>query len=244
LFRVYGRKPVIEVLRLGLVRSLDIHKNAHGRPIEEILRIAAEQHITVKRVDSFPEDEELNIQGVQAFVQPPQMRDDLRRFVRELPASPPALILMLDGITDPHNFGAILRTAEGAGVSGVIIRERRQAPMTDVVVKSSAGAAYLIPIFQVVNLSQTLNILSHEGFWSVAAVSGENTRPYTEYNWSARTVLVVGSEGTGVSDLLSRDADDRISIPMSGTVESLNVSVAAGILLFEAAKVRFQTKAS
>jgi 23S rRNA (guanosine2251-2'-O)-methyltransferase len=244
LFRVYGRKPVLEVLNLGLVRSLDIHKNAHGRPVEEILRLAAEQHIPVKQVESFPEDEELNIQGVQAHAEPPKLRDDLRRFVRELPASPAPLILMLDGITDPHNFGAILRSADAAGVSGVIIRERRQVPVTDVVVKSSAGAAYLIPIFQVVNLSQTLGILSSEGFWSVAAMSGEGVKHYSEYNWNAKTILIMGAEGTGVSDLLAREADDRLAIPMNGKVESLNVSVATGILLFEAAKVRFQIKKS
>ncbi len=241
---MYGRKPVLEVLRLELVRSLEVHRNAHGRPIEEILRIADEQHIRVTRVESFPDEEELTIQGVQAFVQPPLMRDDLRRFVRELPASPPPLMLMLDGITDPHNYGAILRAADGAGVSGVIVRERRQVPVTDVVVKSSAGAAYLIPIFQVVNLSQTLGILSHEGFWSVAAISGGNARLYSEYNWNAKTVLLVGAEGTGVSDLLSREADDRIAIPMIGTLESLNVSVATGVLLFEAAKTRFPDKKS
>jgi 23S rRNA (guanosine2251-2'-O)-methyltransferase len=151
---------------------------------------------------------------------------------------------MLDGITDPHNFGAILRSADAAGVSGVIIRERRQVPVTDVVVKSSAGAAYLIPIFQVVNLSQTLGILSGEGFWSVAAMSGEGVKHYSEYNWNAKTILIMGAEGTGVSDLLAREADDRLAIPMNGKVESLNVSVATGILLFEAAKVRFQIKKS
>ncbi|HEY3295905.1 MAG TPA: 23S rRNA (guanosine(2251)-2'-O)-methyltransferase RlmB [bacterium] len=243
-FRVYGRKPVLEVLNLDLVRSLEVHKNAHGKPIEEILRLADEKHITVKRVESFPEEEELNMQGVQAHVQPPVLRDDLRRFVRELPESPTPLLLMLDGINDPHNFGAILRSADAAGVNAVIIRERRQAPITDVVVKSSAGAAYMVPIFQVVNLSQTLTILSGEGFWSVAAMSGEGSKPYGEYNWNAKTVLIMGSEGTGVSELLAREADDRISIPMAGKVDSLNVSVATGILLYEGLKARNTTKKS
>jgi len=240
LFHVYGRQPALEVLRLGLARALDLHKNAHGLVVEEILRLATEQHIPVKRVESFPEEEGHLMQGVQVLAEPPQLRDDLKRFVRELPASPPPLLLMLDGITDPHNFGAILRTADAAGVRGVIIRERRQAPLTDVVVKSSAGAAYLVPIFQVVNLNQILHVLKDEGFWSVAAISGDKVRHFTKYNWNAKTVLIVGAEGAGVSDLLAKEADDRISIPMQGKVESLNVSVATGILLFEAVRNRPQ----
>ena len=245
LFRVYGRKPVLEVLQLNLVRSLEVHKNAHGLPIEEILRIATEQHLTVKRVDSFPEEDGVTNQGVVALVEPPVLRDDLRRFLRELPESPTPLLLMLDGITDPHNFGAILRTADAAGVNAVIIRERRQVPVTDVVVKTSAGAAYLVPIFQVVNLSQTLSILSNEGFWSVATMStGEGIKPYGEYDWKAKTVLIMGAEGSGVSELLAKEADDRIGISMHGKVDSLNVSVATGVLLFEAAKSRISTKKS
>jgi 23S rRNA (guanosine2251-2'-O)-methyltransferase len=228
----------MEVLKLELARALEVHKNAHGKIIEEILRMAAEQHLSVTRVESFPEDEVHNIQGVQALVSPPPMRDDLKRFVRELPASPQPLMLMLDGITDPHNFGAILRSADAAGVSGVIMRERRQAPITDVVIKASAGAAYMIPIFQVVNLNQTLHILKDEGFWSVAAMSGETSRNYTKYNWNAKTILIVGAEGAGVSDLLAKEADDRVAIPMAGKVDSLNVSVATGVLLFEALKSR------
>jgi 23S rRNA (guanosine2251-2'-O)-methyltransferase len=237
LFRLYGRKPVIEALRMGVVQQIEIAKRAHGKVIEEILALADERRIEVRRVEILGGESELTQQGIAAFAHPPVLRGDLKEFVRHLPESPLPLLLMLDGITDPQNFGAILRTAEAAGVTAVIIRERRQVAVTDVVVKASAGAAYLVPIFQVINLSQTMRMLREENYWSVAAV-GEAKMSFRDYNWKAKTILILGAEGAGVSELLQKEADDRISIPMYGHVESLNVSVAAGVLLFEAAKGR------
>jgi len=240
LSHIYGRQPVLEALKLRRVRSIEVSAHAHGPSISNILRLAAEAHIPVSRVESFSEEEGHTAQGVHALSEPPLLRHDLRHFVQALPDSPPPLVLMLDGIHDPHNFGAILRTADGAGVSAVIIRERRQAPVTEVVVKASAGAAYAVPIFQVSNLSQALRLLADEGFWSVAAVAESDAKPYREYRWNCKTVLIAGAEGTGVSDLLRRTADERVAIPMHGTLDSLNVSVATGILLFEAAAHRFR----
>lgn len=238
LFHLYGRKPILEALRLQKVRSIEISARAHGRTIADIVALAQEQHVTIARVESFAEEEGHTLQGIRALAEPPPLRHDLRRFVQDLPEKPFPLVLMLDGILDPQNFGAILRTADGAGVSAVIIRERRQAPVTDVVVKSSAGAAYVVPLFQVTNLHQALRMLTENGFWSVAAVTEDGAKPYREYRWNSKTLLIVGAEGAGVSDLLQRDVDDRISIPMHGKLDSLNVSVAAGILLYEAAAFR------
>ena len=239
LFRLYGRQPVIEALKLRRVRSVQISAGAHGGSVNEILKLAAEQSVPVSRVESFSEEEGHTSQGVHALAEPPLLRHDLRRFVQDLPDSPPPLLLVLDGVQDPHNFGAILRSADGAGVDAVIIRERRQAPVTDAVVKASAGAAYAVPIFQVSNLYQTLRLLAEQGFWSVAAVAEPRAKPHREYLWNSKIVLIVGSEGSGVSDLLRRTADERVAIPMHGTLDSLNVSVATGILLFEAAAHRF-----
>ncbi|RPH96106.1 23S rRNA (guanosine(2251)-2'-O)-methyltransferase RlmB [candidate division KSB1 bacterium] len=238
LFHLYGRKPILEALQLDCVREIEISARAHGTIISDITRLAAEKHIPVRRVESFAEEEGHTIQGVRASAVAPEVRHDLRRFLRALPETPLPLLLMLDGITDPQNFGAILRSADGAGVNAVIIRERRQSPITDVVVKASAGAAYTVPVFQVTNLHSILRQLMEEGFWSVAAVGGPDSKLYTDYKWNARCVLIIGSEGAGVSDLLQRDVDERISIPMYGKLNSLNASVAAGILLFEAAKYR------
>lgn len=238
LFRIYGRRPVLEALKLGVVKSLEITSQAHGQIIEEILLEAEARSIPVKRATQFELEEEAVTQGVTAYAIPPRVRSDLRRFLEELPESPPPLLLMLDGITDPHNFGAILRTAEGAGVNAVIIREHRQVSITDTVIKASAGAAYFTPVYEVVNLAQTLRLLKETGFWSVAAVGGEESRNYWDYDWQRPTVLVIGAEGAGVSTLLRREADERVAIPMLGRIESLNVSVATGVLLFEASKKR------
>ncbi len=238
LFSIYGRRPVLEALKSGVVVSLEIIGHAHGQIMQEIVREAEQRRVPIRRTDRFEIDEEAVTQGVRALASPPRVREDLRSYLEELPEEPPPFLLMLDGVTDPHNFGAILRSAEGAGVNAVIIRERRQAPMTDTVVKASAGAAYFVPVFQVVNLAQTLKLLQESGFWSVAAVGGEESRPYWEYDWPRATVLIVGAEGAGVSPLLQRDADDKVAIPMLGRIESLNVSVATGVLLFEAARRR------
>jgi 23S rRNA (guanosine2251-2'-O)-methyltransferase len=229
---------VLEALRLGLARSVSCTRTAHGKILDDIRRLASEQELPFTVVDEFPEEEGIVTQGVQAIALPPETRHDIQNFVKELPESPLPLILMLDGITDPHNFGAILRTADAAGVNAVIIRERRQVHVTDAVVKASAGAAYTVPIFEVVNLSQTLRMLGENGFWSAAAATGEDSKPYREHDWNIRTVLIVGAEGAGISDLIKKEADVRISIPMSGKIDSLNVSVATGILLFEAAMAR------
>lgn len=238
LFSIYGRRPVLEALKSGVVVSLEIIGSAHGQIVQEIVREAEQRRIPIRRTDHFEIDEESVTQGVRAFASAPPIRSDLRSYLEELPEDPPPFFLMLDGVTDPHNFGAILRSAEGAGVTAVIIRERRQAQITDTVVKASAGAAYFVPVFQVVNLAQTLKLLKESGFWSVAAVGGTESRPYWDYDWPRAMVLIVGAEGAGVSFLLQREADDKVGIPMLGRVESLNVSVATGVLLFEAARKR------
>jgi 23S rRNA (guanosine2251-2'-O)-methyltransferase len=242
LFRLYGRQPIFEAARRGLLKSLEVSRLAHGRIIEEILHIAQEQRVPVERVEHIEPEAGHPVQGIRALAQPPQLRFDLAEFVRKLPPEPPPLLLMVDGVTDPQNFGAILRTAEAAGVQAVIVRERRQAPITEAVVKTSAGAAYLIPLFQVVNLAQTLRMLADKGIWSVAAVLDVKALRYDRFDWRRPTVVIVGAEGPGVADLLVRKADDCVYIPMSGRIDSLNVSVATGILLFEAAKARTARK--
>jgi 23S rRNA (guanosine2251-2'-O)-methyltransferase len=241
LFHLYGRQPVLEALKLRRVRSVEVSASAHGQTISDILQLAEVQRVPVSRGEGFPEEESQSTQGVRALAEPPLLRHDLRRFVRDLPDSPPPLLLMLDGIQDPHNFGAILRSADGAGVNAVIIRQRRQAPVTEVVVKASAGAAYAVPIFQVTNLHQALRALAEQGFWSVAAVAEPGAKSFRDYRWNFKNVLIIGGEGSGVSELLRTTADERVAIPMRGKLGSLNASVATGILLFEAAAQRFRS---
>jgi len=238
LIHLYGRRPILEALRLSLVQSIEITRRAHGQTVRQIRELAEQRRVPIKVVETLPGEEGLTIQGIRALAQPPETRRDLRRFLESLPESPAPFLLMLDSVTDPHNLGAILRTAEAAAVSAVIMRDRRQASLNETVVKTSAGAAYLIPIFEVVNLSQSLRWLSEEGFWSVATVISNNSQSYRKYHWSGKTLLILGAEGTGVSELLRKSADVHVSIPMFGQIDSLNVSAAAAVLLFEAAKGR------
>jgi 23S rRNA (guanosine2251-2'-O)-methyltransferase len=238
LIRIYGRKPVLEALRLGVVNRIEIARGVHGRVVDDLMAAAREARVEIQQVEDWPEDDSVPSQGIRALATPPDLRRDLRQFVEQLPPEQQPVILMLDGVTDPHNFGAILRTAAAAGVAAVIIRDRRQAPVTDVVVKASAGLAYRIPIFSVTNLASSLRDLAERGFWSVAAAGLPQARPYRDYDWARRLVLVVGSEGAGVSDLLLRSVDDIVRIPLPDHVDSLNVSVATGILLFESLRSR------
>jgi 23S rRNA (guanosine2251-2'-O)-methyltransferase len=237
-FVIHGRRPVLEALRKGVVRAIEISDSAHGPIIDKILQTAEIRRIHVQRVKDYIGSDSAVSQGVQAFATKPEIRGDLRAFVEQLAPQPLPLLLVLDGVTDPHNFGAILRTAEAAGVTAVVIRERRQVPVTDTVVKASAGAAYLVPIFQVPNLAQAARVLRERGFWLAAAVGETENVPLWDFDWDRPMALFVGAEGQGVSELLRNLVDDQIRIPMVGHISSLNVSVATGVLLFEAMKAR------
>lgn len=205
---------------------------------------AERKRIPIMVVDQIEDEDGATIQGVRALARPPLLRQDLRAFLERLPDQPSPLLVMLDGVTDPHNLGAVLRTAEAAAVSAVIIRERRQVGLTETVVKVSAGAAYLVPIFQVVNLAQVARLVSELGFWIVSTDMSEPSLPYNSYHWNGKTLLILGSEGEGVSPLLGKLSDVKLRIPMYGNLESLNISVAGGILMYEAAKSRGLTSQS
>ena len=142
-----------------------------------------------------------------------------------------ALVLILDGITDPHNLGAILRSADQFGVDLVMIPERRSVQANETVVKGSSGAAQYVPVSVVTNLNREIEVLKKNGFW-VYGADMKGTSSYSE-KFSSRTAIVMGSEGCGMSNLVRKNCDYIVSIPMQGHIDSLNVSVAAGILLYE-----------
>jgi len=229
---------------LNLVHNLEISRSARGRTATAIREEAERKRIPITVVDQIEDEEGATVQGVRALARPPLLRQDLRSFLECLPDQPSPLLVMLDGVTDPHNLGAVLRTAEAAAVSAVIIRERRQVGLTETVVKVSAGAAYLVPIFQVVNLAQAARLAAELGFWIVCTDMSEQALPYNSYHWNGKTLLILGSEGEGVSPLLGKLSDVKLRIPMLGTIESLNISVAGGILMYEAAKSRGLTSQS
>ncbi len=153
-----------------------------------------------------------------------------------------SLVIVLDGVEDPHNLGAILRTADASGADGVVIPERRAAGVTGTVAKSSAGASEHLPIAKVTNIARTLEDLKAKGLW-IVGLDERGKQSYDTVDYKMDCAIVLGAEGKGLHDLVARKCDFLVSIPMLGKVPSLNVSVAAGVVLFEAVKQRQRVKA-
>ena len=148
------------------------------------------------------------------------------------------LLVALDHLTDPHNVGAIIRTAESAGAHGVILPDRRAAGINATVRKAAAGATAHVPIAQVTNLASALRDLKGHGVWAIGAATGAGTAPYTAVDFKKGVVLVIGAEGAGLSELIRKQCDELAAIPMRGRIASLNASVAAAILLYEVSRQR------
>jgi 23S rRNA (guanosine2251-2'-O)-methyltransferase len=148
-----------------------------------------------------------------------------------------SLIVILDGVEDPHNLGAILRTADAAGANGVVIPERRAASVTGTVAKTSAGASEHLPVAKVTNISRTIEELKSRDFWSVG-LDERGSQTYDSVDYNMNCALVLGAEGKGLHDLVKKKCDILVSIPMLGNVPSLNVSVAAGVVLYEIVRQR------
>jgi 23S rRNA (guanosine2251-2'-O)-methyltransferase len=234
---IYGLNPVLEALRSGRVARLRVGKRADRR-VEQALVLARSSGVPVERVD----DETLTRlarggvhQDVVADLQ--ESRDYA---VEELvaaaaPAAP--LLAVLDGIEDPHNVGAILRTADAAGVHGIIRQERHSASLDGVVAKASAGALAHVRIATVVNIARAIEELKAAGIWTIG-LAGEAVDRYDDVDLRLPTAIVLGAEGTGLRRLVRERCDRLVSIPMAGSVGSLNVSVAAGVMLFEANRQR------
>lgn len=233
---IYGINPVLEALRTGRVTTLRVGERGNER-LREIVKLASERGVPVRRIDSATLDREARggvHQGVIAEVRTtrPYSIADL---VRE--ASGPPLIVVLDRIEDPQNVGAILRTADAAGAAGVVRQSRRAARLEGAAAKASAGAVAHVKIADVVNIAQAIEELKALGVWSVG-LAGDAPRRYDEIDLTGPTALVLGAEGTGLRRLVRERCDWLASIPMQGHLQSLNVSVAAGIALFEAVRQR------
>lgn len=238
--RVEGRNPVLEALRSG--RSVDkvyIQAGLHDGPIQTILREARKRDaivafVTKERLNQMSETG--NHQGVIAAVASYQYStvEDILKRAEEKGEDP--FLILLDEIEDPHNLGAIIRTANLAGAHGVIITRHRAAGLTATVAKASAGAVNYTPVAKVTNLSGTIEELKRRGLWFVCADMG-GTSMY-DLDLKGPIGLVIGSEGTGVGRLVREKCDFIASIPMKGEIDSLNASVAAGILAYEIVRQR------
>ncbi len=238
---VYGLHPVLEMLRSGRrIGKLYLSLNKAEKEGEEIRTLARQQKISIALVHKEALSQlagTANHQGVAAIIDAPSSQDlDDLLAVSKKRSSPPFFFL-LDSVEDPRNLGAILRTAEAAGVHGVIIPKRRAAGLSPVVGKTSAGAMAHLPIARVTNISQAIDRLKKEQI-SIVGMDGTAKISYLETNFREAVAIVVGGEGSGIHHKILERCDQVVSLPMHGMVASLNVSVAAGIVAYEVLRQR------
>ncbi|MBS1815340.1 MAG: 23S rRNA (guanosine(2251)-2'-O)-methyltransferase RlmB [Acidobacteria bacterium] len=239
---LYGVHPVQEALR-SRPRDLDhitVARERHDARLEALIqacrtagvRITQEPKAQLERMAKTPMH-----QGVVAFLRERKFLDLEDLLAIQKPAGERRFFLALDGVEDPHNLGALLRTADGAGVDGILLPERRSAPLTAVVAKSSAGASEHVRIARVTNLVRALERMKQENVW-VIGLDERGKADYTDFRFDTDCVLVLGSEGAGLHDLVKKTCDHLLRIPMAGKVSSLNVSVAGAVVMFEAMRQR------
>ncbi|CAK7036526.1 MAG: Putative TrmH family tRNA/rRNA methyltransferase [Peptostreptococcus russellii] len=237
---IEGRNPVLEALKND--REIDkimVNKAAKEGSIKKIVAMAKEKKVILQQVDRHKLDEmseSHSHQGVIAIISEYKYYelDEVLEIPKEKGEDP--FFIILDGITDPHNLGSIIRTADAVGAHAVIIPKRRSAQITPVVAKASAGAVEYVPVCKVTNIANTIKTLKENGLWIAAVdMDGES---FFRQNLSGALALVVGSEGSGISRLVKENCDFTVSMPMSGNVTSLNASVAGGILLYEVYRQR------
>jgi 23S rRNA (guanosine2251-2'-O)-methyltransferase len=233
---VYGINPVAEALRAGRARELIVAQRTDARATR-IVREAEQSGVPIRRVSPADLDRLARggvHQGIAADLHPrgaASLEDVVVRAGRV------PLVVVLDGIEDPHNVGAILRSVDAAGASGVVRQSRRAAPLEGAAAKASAGAVSHVTIVEVVNIARAIEDLKEAGVWTVG-LAGDAPLRYDQVDLTLPTALIVGAEGAGLRRLVRERCDVLASIPMRGHVESLNVSVAAGIVLFEALRQR------
>jgi 23S rRNA (guanosine2251-2'-O)-methyltransferase len=222
---------VREALRAG--RVLDrvlIARGAAGERLQEIIDLARDRSVPLRFEPREVLDRATNgavpHQGVVAFCGA-QRYSELDQVIPDA-----RLLIVLDGVEDPHNLGAIIRTAQAAGASAVIVPERRAAGLTETVAKAAAGALEHLPVVRTGNVSQTLEDLKKHGFW-IYGLDERGAQLYSETEFNRPTVFVLGGEGHGLHELVKKHCDLLVRIPMAGAIASLNVSVAAGVVLFE-----------
>jgi 23S rRNA (guanosine2251-2'-O)-methyltransferase len=229
---VYGRRPVYEALR-GRRAVLELHASERAQRSETWLRDDAAPRVQVAAERELTElAGTRDHQGIVALCEPYGYADGY-----ELARQPQPLLVCLDGVTDPHNLGAVCRSAEGAGATGLVLPAHRSARVTPAVCRASAGAVEHLPVAVVPNLARFLADVKGADLWAYAAVADAPTALWNA-DFEGGVLLVLGAEGSGIRPLVRRQCDIEIGIPLVGQVESLNVSVAAALVLFEVARRR------
>lgn len=236
---LYGLHPVEEAIRADAARvdSVLISRRRQDQQVQSILDACRAAGIPVRSESKEHLTRLAHTEAHQGIVATVKERgySSLQELMRR--GDKPLFLLVLDGVEDPQNLGALLRTADGAGVTGVILPERRAAPVNATVVKASAGAAEHVRIARVTNLTRTLEELKRENVWCVG-LDERGTEDYDSYDYRSDCALVLGGEGKGLHDLVRRTCDHLLRIPMAGQVSSLNVSVAGAVVMYEAARQR------
>lgn len=240
-----GKHPVLEALRSGrALNKIWLSNQAQRSLVQPILEEAKDRGVVVQFADKKKLDQlapNVQHQGVvaQAAAVSYAEVDDLLARARELGEAP--LLVLLDEVEDPHNLGSILRTADCTGVHGVIVPKRRSASLTAVVAKTSAGAVEYVPVARVANLAQTIDKLKEEGVW-IAGADVAAEQDVFKANLTGPLAIIIGSEGKGISRLVKEKCDFLIKLPMAGKINSLNASVAAGVILYESVRQRQATR--
>ncbi|HEX8565905.1 MAG TPA: 23S rRNA (guanosine(2251)-2'-O)-methyltransferase RlmB [Pyrinomonadaceae bacterium] len=244
--KIYGVLPILEALRSGKrnVEQITIADGAQINRLRDLLHLAKEQGIIVNRVPKntlakFVEPG-ANHQGVVATIAAAKYANAdelLENLTAKIGSGDEPLAVVLDGVEDPRNLGAIARTAECAGAHGIFLPERRAVGLTETVAKTAAGALEYLPVAKVVNLNRLLEDLKERGIW-IVGTSAQAKMSYSDWDWTIPSAIVLGGEGKGLHRLVEENCDALVKIPLSGKIESLNVSVAAGVILYEARRQR------
>ncbi len=233
---LYGRNPVLEALRAGLVEELTVARSIEDAFLQELktfevrIRFAPRQELDQQAGTA-------DHQGVLAEVEDLKWAslDDIMDLAES--RGEELLIVLLDGITDPRNFGAIIRSAEVLGAHGVVVEERRSSPLNATVAKAAAGATSFLPVAQTKNMPRLIEQLKQDNIW-VYGAAGEAARPMKQLDYDRPLALVIGAEGEGMRRLVREKCDELVSIPVKGQIQSLNAAVAAGILIQHAVASR------
>jgi 23S rRNA (guanosine2251-2'-O)-methyltransferase len=239
---IWGIHPVIEALENedGKISEIILHKEKRGEKWEKLIELARKEKVKISFVSSLhltgPESSQVRHQGVVARVSTASFlpfTDLLEDFAMRVKRGEKPRLIACDSLQDPHNLGAIIRSALAAGFAGVILTRERSAPLGGTAAKASAGAVSHIDLYQVTNLSESLKQLKEAGAWIFGAVKDATAKSIYETDFSLPACIVIGSEGQGIRPLVRKQCDVLVSIPMVGALDSLNSSVAAGVIMFE-----------
>ncbi len=237
---IYGVLPILESLRANSrrIEKIYVAEGAREKRLSEIYDLARQSGVLINRISrenlAGMVEPDANHQGVIAVSASADYVSADEIFAA---ITGNALLVVLDGVEDPRNLGAVLRSVEGAGADGVFIPERRAVGLTETVAKSSAGAIEYVKVAKVVNINRLIEELKERNIWTIGT-SAEAEMDYTDWDWTQASALVLGGEGKGLHRLAAENCDVLVKIPMHGKIESLNVSVACGVILFEAKRQR------